>query len=254
MRFEFFDANARIGTVPDVDPRHFYTADELLRQMDLFGVAEAMVWHAWSYRWEWHKGRLALMEDIAGHDRLHPVWVIMHQYTGQMPAGPELAEMMLGAGVKMARLFFGTWGSSDGYMPWAYEQLLGGLEQARMPLLVEWEHQVPAWNDLAHMCRTYPDLPIILTHSKLTQWERNWYPLMAQYPNFHIETAGYQGWRGLEGLCRLFGHRQIIFGTRAPVYQIGQAMSMIARTRRSAEERQAMAAGNLRRLLGEVGS
>ncbi len=254
MRFEFLDANARIGTVPDRDPRHFYSADELLRHMDAFGVAEAMVWHAWACRWDIDRGNAALMEEIAKSDRLHPAWVVAHHHTGQIPPGPELVERMLGSGVRMARLIFGTWGSSDGYIPWAYGVLLGALEAAHMPLVVEWENQTPVWNDLAHICATYPDLPVILTHSKLTQWERNWYPLMAEYPNFHIGTAGYQGWRGLECLCRLFGPRQVLFESRAPLYQIGQSMSMIARTLRPPEEREAIASGNLRRLLGEVGS
>lgn len=177
----------------------------------------------------------------------------MHHYTGQMPPGPELVPRMIDAGVRMARLFFGIWGSSDEYMPWAYEELLGALEQARMPVMIAWENHAPVWNDLAGICAAYPDLPVILTHPKLTQWERNWYPLMAEYPNFHIETAGYQGWRGLEGLCDLFGPSQMVFGTRAPVYQIGQATSMVARTQRPADEREMIAAGNLRRLLGEVG-
>ncbi len=253
MRFEFFDANARIGTVPNHDPRHFYTAEGLLREMDLFGVAEAVVWHAWGNRWDWDLGNTDLMKQLAGKERLHPAWVVMHHYTTQMPPGPVLVDRMLAVGVKLARLFFGIWGSSDNYMPWAYEELLGALEQARMPVMIEWENHAPVWNDLAHICSTYPDLPVILTNPKLYQWERNWYPLMSKYRNFHIETAGYQGWRGLEGLCDLFGPQQIVFGTRAPVYQLGQAMSMVARTLRPAQERQMIAAGNLRRLLEEVG-
>ena len=254
MRFEFVDANARIGTVPNHDPRHFYTAEGLLREMDLFGVAEAVVWHAWGHRWDVKAGNEDLMRQVAASDRLHPAWVVMHHHASQLPAGPELVARMLEAGVKMARLFFGIWGSSDGYMPWAYEELLGALADARMPVLIEWERQVPAWNDLAAICGAYPALPVILTHPKLTQWERNWYPLMARYDNFFIETAGYQGWRGLECLCRKFGPQQMVFGTRAPMYQLGQAMSMVARTLRPAEERQLIAAGNLRRLLSEVGN
>ena len=252
MRFEFFDANARIGTVPNRDPRHFYTADELLREMDRFGVAEAMVWHGWCNRWDRDRGHEVLMKELRGKDRLHPVWVVGHHHTGELPLGPELVSRMVEAGAKMARLFFGTWGASDEHMPWAYEELLGAMEEVRMPVLVEWEAKLPGWNDLASMCSSYPNLPVILTHAKLTQWERNWYPLMSRFKNFYIETAGYQGWRGLEGLCRLFGPRQMVFGTRAPTYQLGQSMSMIARTLRPPEERQAIAAGNLRRLLGEV--
>ncbi len=60
MCFEFFDANACIGTVPNHDPRHFYTAEGLLREMDLFGVAEAVVWHAWGM------GNTDLMKQLAG--------------------------------------------------------------------------------------------------------------------------------------------------------------------------------------------
>jgi len=253
MRFQFFDANARIGPVPDFNPRHFYTADELLREMDLFGVEEAMVWHAWTNRWDIPMGNEQLLRELDGRDRLHPVWTVMHHYTGQLPRGPELVARALDAGVRMVRLFFGIWGSSEEYMPWAYEDLLAALEQVRMPVMIEWENHPPVWNDLAHICATYPRLPVILTHSKLTQWERNWYPLLGKYPNFYIETAGYQGWRGLEGICRLFGPRRMLFGTRCPTYQVGQAMSMVARTLRPARERQMIAADNLRTLLQEVG-
>ena len=253
MRLEFFDMNARIGSVPNANPRHGTTVDELLREMDLFGVAEAVVWHAWGNRWDIARGNAELMKAVAAHgDRLHPAWVVMHEHTGQMPPGPELVARLRDEGVAVARLFFSIWGSSQGYMPWAYETLLGALEQVRMPVVMEWENHPPAWNDLAHICATYPRLPVILTNAKLTQWERDWYPLLAKLPNFHIEAAGYQGWRGLEGLCRQFGPRQIIFGTRYPTYQVGQTMSMAARCLRPADERQMIAAGNLRRLLAEV--
>jgi len=253
VRLEFIDANARIGSVPNANPRHGTTVDELLREMDLFGVSEAVVWHAWGNRWEIAAGNEALMTELAGHrDRLHPAWVVMHEHTRQMPPGPELVARMREQDVRMARLFFSIWGSSQEYMPWAYEELVGALERARMPLMLEWENHAPAWNDLARICADYPHLPVILTHAKLTQWERDWYPLLVRFPNFHIEAAGYQGWRGLEGLCRQFGPRQIVFGTRYPTYQVGQTMSMVARCLRPVEERQMIAAGNLRRLLAEV--
>lgn len=253
MRFEFFDANARIGSVPNHNPRHGTTVDELLREMDLFGVAEAVVWHAWGNRWDVATGNAELMKQLTGHrDRLRPAWVVMHEHTGQMPRGPELVARMRDGEVKLARLFFSIWGSSQEYMPWAYEELFGALAQVRTPLMLEWENHPPVWNDLAHLCTTYPALPVILTNAKLTQWERDWYPLLAKFPNFHIEAAGYQGWRGLEGLCRQFGPRRIVFGSRYPTYQIGQTMSMVARCLRPVEERQMIAAGNLRRLLTEV--
>jgi predicted TIM-barrel fold metal-dependent hydrolase len=253
MRFEFFDANARIGSVPNANPRHGTTVDELLREMDLFGISEAVVWHAWGNRWDIARGNTELMQILAPHrDRLHPAWVIMHEHTGQMPPGPQLVAQLREAGVKLVRLFFSIWGSSQEYLPWAYETLLGALEEARLPLVLEWENHPPVWNDLAAICGAYPSLPVILTNAKLTQWERDWYPLLAKFPNFHIETAGYQGWRGLEGLCRKFGPRQIIFGSRYPTYQVGQTMSMVARCLRPPGERQLMAGGNLRRLLAEV--
>lgn len=253
MRFEFFDANARIGSVPNHNPAHGTTVDELLREMDTFGIAEAVVWHAWANRWDIEIGNAELLRQIDGYrDRLHPSWVVMHEHTGQMPEGPVLVKRMLDEGVKVARLFFSTWGSSHEYLPWAYTKLLGALEHAHLPLIIEWENHPPDWNDLAHICQTYPDLPVILTHAKLTQWERNWFPLLGTFPNFHIETAGYQAWRGLEGLCRHFSPSQVIFGTRYPLYQVGQSMSMLARTLRPKEERRMMATGNLRTLLAEV--
>lgn len=253
VRFEFFDANARIGSVPNHNPRHSTTADELLREMDLFGVAEAVVWHSWGNRWDIALGNAELVKQLKGHrDRLHPAFVVMHEHTGQMVSGPQLTAQLQDAGVRMVRLFFSIWGSSQDYMPWAYETLFGALEQVRMPLMLEWENHPPTWNDLAAICGTYPALPVILTNAKLTQWERDWYPLLAKFPNLYIEAAGYQGWRGLEGLCRQFGPQRIIFGSRYPTYQMGQTMSMVARMLRPAEERQMIAAGNLRRLLAEV--
>ena len=253
MRFEFFDADARIGSVPNHNPRQGTTVDELLREMDRFGVGEAVVWHAWCNRWDIALGNDELMRQLAPHrDRLHPAWVVMHEHTRQMPPGPELVARMLDRGVRMARLFFSIWGSSQEYMPWAYEELFGALERAKMPLMIEWESHQPPWNDLAGICGSYPGMPLILTHAKLTQWERDWFPLLAKFPNFHVETAGYQGWRGLEGLCRHFGPRQIIFGTRYPTYQVGQTMSMVARALRPPQERQMIAAGNLRAMLAEV--
>lgn len=107
MRFEFFDVNVRIGSVPNAIPRHGTTVNELFREMDLVGLAEAVVWHGWANRWDLARGNAELMRALKGHrDRLHPAWVIMHEHTRQMPPGPELVAQLREAGVRLVRLFF----------------------------------------------------------------------------------------------------------------------------------------------------
>jgi predicted TIM-barrel fold metal-dependent hydrolase len=81
---------------------------------------------------------------------------------------------------------------------------------------------------------------------------RNLYPLLAKLPNLYIETAGLNVHHGIEDVCRRFGAERLLFGSGYPIRSMGGALLQTRSADIDESEREMIASGNLRRLLGAV--
>ena len=249
----FFDCNAAIGRWQHPPFGGYETADELVGILDYLEVGKAVVYHATAHEVHAPVGNARLMEEIAGHERLLPSWVIFPHFTGEMPEPHALVEEMLSRGVRIARLLPGYGGHRFTLEPWCAGPLLSALAAHRMPVMIDFmffRRDDPDWKLLYDLAHTYPTLPIILTGwSGLAS--RSFYPLCRACPNLHLDTSRYALFRGLEAFCERVGARQLVYGSGMPRVAPGVAMTTITHADISDEERQMIAAGNLERLLEE---
>ena len=80
-----FDANCMLGRTIAPKPGFPQNVRQLLAVMDRFGIAEAAVYHAQSLQYDAAHGNAALTAEIEGIERLHAVWVLLPDHTGEFP-------------------------------------------------------------------------------------------------------------------------------------------------------------------------
>ncbi len=251
---KFLDCNAAVGRWKHPRPGGYENAIELEAILDYLQVEQAIVYHAQAQETHAPLGNSWLLDELAGHPRLLPSWLLMPHHTGEMPEPDILLEQMSRKGVRVARLLPGLKGHRFSMEEWCAGPLLQALESQRIPTLVDFmffRRDDPDWKLLADLSGRYPNLPIILTG-----WaglaSRTFYALCKACPNLYLDTSRYALFRGMEAFCEKVGARQLIYGSGLPFIAPGVAMTTITHAEISQEEKALIAAGNLERLLAEV--
>ncbi|MCJ7623582.1 MAG: amidohydrolase family protein [Anaerolineaceae bacterium] len=251
---KFFDLNTSIGVWMHPNYGGFETADELVAVLDYLQVDRAVVYHAQAHETHAPMGNQMLMEELTGHPRLLPSWVIFTHFTGEMPEPALLVEDMLAQGVRIVRMLPGYKGHRFSLEPWSAGKLLEKLDEHRIPTLIDFmffRRDDPDWKLLYDLCQRYPRLPIILTGwSGLAS--RSFFALCQVCPNLYLDTSRYALFRGMEAFVSQIGARQLLYGSGMPRMSAGVAMTTITHAFISDEEKRLIASENLDRLLSEV--
>ncbi len=244
-RFEILDCCALYGR-PAVPPGRPYLApDEALAEMDRLGIAGR--WFA-DYRALEHSpalGNRLLGEELSGHQRLRPVWVVLPPEARELPPPDDLPAALARAGVGMVRAEPKRHGYSLG--EWCSGPLWAALERCRVPVLLDAGAE---WDALEAMLSAHPELPVLLTESGYRAL-RMLYPLLARHANLHVETSMFLANEGLSELAGRFGAGRMVFGTGAPALAPEAALGTLRLSGLSGPDMAAVAGGNLRRLLAE---
>lgn len=253
----FFDANAVIGEpVYSGESGRFsgyVDAADLLREMDRCGVERALVYHWDAVQAHPNVGNARLAGAVAGHERLHPCWVVLPHHTGESPEPERLLVEMRAAGVRAVRLLPDHFRFS--LEDWSAGPLLAALERQGVPAIIEASPE-----QLRSVCLRHPRLAVIATGGE----PRRLYPLLGALPNLRLSLEGGSHAGLVEDVCRRFGAERLLFGGHhvAPLFPtgsgryepgawtVGAAMAMVAYAAVPWEERRRVAGGNLRSLLG----
>ncbi len=169
----------------------------------------------------------------------------------------ELLDRMAEAGVRAVRFFPGH--LKFPIEDWALGPILEVLEEGRVPVFFDPTPQLRAtdrdmtdWDALVRICKAHPKLPVIATEQRMYWYDRTWYPALEACDNLHIELSPFWMYKGIEFVCREYGADRLIFGTRLPVRDAGTTIAQLQYAEVSEQEKQAIAGGNLRRLLAEA--
>ena len=258
----FFDCNAMVG--PHYAPRMVGSEGErdggpgvadLLDELDHFGIDAALVHHGLAREYAEMEGNRALNDELSGHDRLHPCWVVTPPHLGRCPPPADLLSEMRGAGVRAVRLLFGgPLSYSERLDLVSHRELLSALEAARVPTFIEWEQSgelaVGHLLELDPLLGGHPELPVIVGAPKVgASALRALLPRLERSFSLRVETSGLHEARALERLAEAGGARCLLFGTRFPWFGGGQGRIALAMSELSAEDKVSVAGANLERLL-----
>lgn len=247
MALSFFDANVAVGR-PRNKPLFTPLAapDELRTHLTAHSLCGALIWH-WAQRDGHPESANALLEPFReGADDVAICWGILPPLTGEQG---NLIERLKTARVGAVRLCPQSHRYLMNRVVWG--ELLDVLSEHRVPVLLSLEGAC-TWDHVYALLADYANLTCILCDTGTWSMDRYIYPLLDHYPNVHIETsmlAITDG--GVEAAVSRFGASRLVFGSGFPRRYCEAAMLQLAHADLADADRQAIAAGNLRRLLGE---
>jgi len=248
MTLRFLDANVAVG-LPRTQALFtpLATPAELRAYLGSAGLAGALVWH-----WAQADGH-----PEAGNPLVEPfrqdaadVWVcwsVLPPLTGEQE---HLVERLRAARVAAVRLFPQQHRYLMNRVVWG--DLRETLSAARLPVLLSLE-QGCSYDQVYSLLADYPRLTCVLCDIGTWSMDRYTYPLLERYPNVHLETGMLSITDGgVEAAVARFGARRLVFGTGFPTRYAEAAMLQLTHAAISAADREAIAAGNLARLLQET--
>ena len=242
----FFDCNCMYGRMLSPPLRHAVTTDDLLAEMDFCGVEESLVLSSASLQDAQVTGNELVRRDTANRSRLHPTWALLPTQTRELGSGEEFLARMSTAGVRALHAF-----------PEPHNYLLGRIGCGDLLTLLQ-AHRVPVivhrydWTKLTDLLTAFPGLVLVQTAVGSWGFDRLVRPLLEAFPNFYFEISNYQEAGGLEDHCRRYGPERLLFGTNYPYFNMAGPRFTLLHADLSEADQQAIAAGNLRRLLEEV--
>ncbi len=248
-KLKYFDCNCSVGRVRYPHIYDIPDASGLLREMDTAGIEEALVYHTVAREADPALGNTMLHKEIKEHERLYPVWILVPHHCGEFPGPKKLIKELDANGIKAVKMFPEKNHHSFSLEKWCSGKLLGALEEARVPLMLDIE--IVWWETIAGLLKDYPKLPLIVVDANYRH-NRFTYPLFERYKNLYVELSRHFGAGVLEDVINRFGPRPFLFGTNMPRYTGTAAVSFLTYADIPRKDKKAIAGGNLRRLLGKT--
>ncbi len=243
---EFFDCNCSYGIPPVPIFRISRTVKDLREEMEFCNIEKALVYHAAMHSFDDPlNGNDLLLKEIAGCPNLYPTRAIMPPQTGEQPDALTLLLEM------KKRDVHALWAFPGDHHYLLNEETFGSLfsvlSERRIPLFA-----LADLVQIGELLRACPELTVIAASPGPVPLDRYFRPLVERYPNFYIETSCYMVDEGIESFCERYGPERMLFGTGYPANYMGSAMLRLAQADIDKHSKQAIASGNLERLLSGV--
>ena len=129
------------------------------------------------------------------------------------------------------------------------------LSERRIPLFLSLEessHGLTGWPLMASILADFPKLTLVATDRACWGQDRFFRPLVEKYERFYFDVFDYQLAGGYEDYCRHYGPDRMLFATGFPTNNMGGAVLTLMHADIRQDRKEAIAAGNLARLLEEV--
>ncbi|MBI4532098.1 MAG: amidohydrolase family protein [Candidatus Latescibacteria bacterium] len=243
-QLSFFDCNCMIGRRTAPRPENNLSVEEILDELRRAGIDDALAVHAYAKEYDPRIGNGKLSEVCAVHREFTPCYVVLPEYTEEIPGGDAMLQYLEDGGARAVRLYpkehnYGldeTWCGN----------LFATLGEAGVPILIDLDQT--DWVEVDKVLSHHPELNLILlrTGYRIDRWV---YPMFKNYPGLRLETAFYFLHLAIESVTERFGAERLIFGTGLPVWDAGGAVTPILYAAIDEGAKRKIAEENLRALL-----
>jgi len=247
---DFFDCHACYGhdrTTRLLKP--VLSAAELTAEMQQAGVGRAVVWRTEQVQASPVLGHRLLSDDLDRNKQLYGLWAVTPTACDESPAPDQLLAELRQKRIIGFRLF----PAGLRYVPKAF------VLKAWLELTVA--HHLPVFVNTAHGCslealgdilERYPDLTVVLTDANVWPGDRLLRPFVERFLNVYLDLSYMITAGGIESFVARFGATRLLYGSGFPRMYFGANMLMVRHAAISQEDRAAIAAGNLERIIREI--
>jgi predicted TIM-barrel fold metal-dependent hydrolase len=259
-RVKLFDANAMIGTTLGAAPAPLPDAAALTREMDRFGIEQALAWHYGFGSQAKPLMNRRTLEAVRSASRLSPCWVLKTAPTMRGEKLEDQVRQLREAGSRAARVFADEGPTAGPLALAAFEAgpLLAALASRRVPLLLPSDSLAGAAGPYAYtfdridsICREYPALPVVLLEPRY-RVQPQLIALLRRHPRLYVTISGLGMFRQLESLCAMVGVSHFLFSTNLPYSDPALPIGSLLYSGLSLADKERVGGENLRRLLAEV--
>lgn len=247
---EFFDCNVTYGASTGTDVfQPAETVEALRTELRRGGVQRAVVNRNEQATSSTLLVNGMLAEDIAPHDELYGVWGIVPSHTGELPPPEELlarmkAQRIIGWRLLPARSRFLV-------KEFVLRDWLQTAVAHRVPVFVNTAHGTTL-EQLADLLERVPELTVVLTFDNCWPSDRLLRPFVAEFPSVHLDLTNMLTDGGIESFVEVYGASRLLYGSGFPIGYFGANMLMVKHAQIPEADREAIAGGNMARLVKEV--
>ncbi len=242
---KLFDCNCSYGISPRPAFRYARDPAELIAEMDFCGIDRALVYHAGmrcSSPAFWNQ---QFATEVESFPRLEPTWALLPTQTGEQLPPDEFLAAMKANGVRALWAFPSEHHYRlDGR---TFGELLEVMTERRIPLFAKLN-----LIGLGDFMKEFPDLTAVAVNQGPHSLERYLRPLVDTYPNLYVDTSYYIVEGLIEEFCARYGPKRLLFGSAFPDNCSGAALLRLIQADTDDATKEALAGGNLERLLSEV--
>ncbi len=243
---KFIDADCHLG-MPAVPGDKPWQTEKILELMDRCRIEKAIACHEVALQGEMMPGNLLMAEEAAKNDRFLPQWCIMPNAFGEFMEPEELNRAMKTHGVSTLRIAPKTFKHT--MQRQSMGKFMDMAAQCRIQVFFSYDQAIG--DELYDLCSTYPDVTFVVTDTAyaLNRWLG---PVLDNCRNLYVATGNYVVHRGLKTFCDYYGAEKLLFTTGVPNGSATAAVSLIALSELSMEQKEQIAYGNIQNLLSQV--
>ena len=246
---KFFDCDAAYGRGTLAIPREIETPEELVAELDSCGIEEALVWHRHTWERDFNAGNERL-EELTLFPQLHPTMTFVPAFSNEMPAAEDFIRFMRAHDIRALRAF-------PAHHRYCLDKVSCGLLLElciaySIPLFVPLAEFAGQWQGVYGLLRDFSHLTLIVTASGCWGDDRYFRPLMKGCPRFFMSTNRLETAGQIKEIVDTLGAGRLLFGSGTPWNCPGGYIMMLTRAQIRDDAKEAIAHGNIERLLREV--
>jgi predicted TIM-barrel fold metal-dependent hydrolase len=254
----FFDCGAMAGRHPVPRAGRVASPEELLREMDRFRIEQSLFS---AYRFEAEATEAmnrATFAAARNSSRLVPCGVMTGAPSRIGRTLAQEANDLIASGARAIRMVpsEGPSASPLTLRRFALDPLLDRIQRSATPLLIDAAEfhtaqgaATSAFEQIAAMAAGFPRLPIVLLQPKYNA-QADLIAVLRRYRNVYCTIPLLGLFREMESLAAIAGADRLLFGAYLPNSDPALPIGMITYSKLPVREREMIAGGNLRRLLG----
>ena len=192
-------------------------------------------------------------QEMSVSDRLHPVWAILPLDTGELGTMSEFLDAMKAHGVRALTAL----PSKHKFLldKISCGEILDTMADLGIPLLLPMSESSggrSSWALVADVLMATPTLKVIAMQSGPWGEDRQFRPLMREYPGLILETSKYELDGGIAELCKKYGPQRMVYGSGFPQIALGGALLTAMHADITSDDAALILGGNLETILEEV--